>query len=87
MSKINPGALSRISERKPFAIGTYPWIFAYRTKGGTYMIASDGKQSDSEKPSDLLAVAWDWEVLVLSPLMAPEVLQEILGALSEGASR
>jgi hypothetical protein len=87
MSIIAEGALARIRDRVTFPIGTFPWVFAYRTVGGTYMIASDGKQSDSERPRDILAVAWNDEALLLSPLTSPEVLQELLDALLEGAGQ
>lgn len=32
------------------------WTDCYRTRGGTYVIASNGRQSDSGKPRDLLAI-------------------------------
>lgn len=50
---ITPSQLQAIRDREPFDEG---WLCGYTTKGGTYMVASSGRYTDSGQPRDLIAV-------------------------------
>lgn len=57
MSKlISPEAIAKIKARKPYGAAEDTWTIGYLTKGGTYIVASNGRQSDSGKPRDLVAI-------------------------------
>lgn len=80
MSTIADELKPRIVARESF---TSPWIIAYTTKGGTYMIASNGKWNDSGKPRDLMAVRADGTALVLRPTVDPDFVNELRALLAE----
>jgi hypothetical protein len=70
--------IAAIKARKP---ARQPWVFTYKTRGGTYVLANDGTQSDSGKPRDLLALDLFGKVVVLSPLTSPGLIAEFTAAV------
>lgn len=71
-----------IKAREPIQInGVQPWLMAYRTKGGGYIIANDGVQSDSLKPRDLIYVWPGGGVVALSPMVNPDLVAEVEAAV------
>lgn len=73
----------RIRDRKPFK--DEHDTQGYLTRGGTYVIATQGKASDSGKPRDLLAVVPDerfrQQVVVLWPAVRPDFVTQVEKAL------
>lgn len=69
----------KIAARKPFK--DEHDVQGYRTRGGTYIIATQGLASDTSKPRDLLAIVLDSTfqlfVVVLWPATAPEFVRAI----------
>lgn len=63
-----------IRRRKPFDDGQ---LTAYRTRGGSYMIATPGKWTDSGKTRDLVAISEGTWVIALSQLANPDLLGEL----------
>lgn len=53
---ITPVVAERIRKRQPVTKSHDPHLIAYRSKGGTYIIGSNGAQGDSGKPRDLAAI-------------------------------
>jgi len=71
-----------ISNRTPFKVEELgPWIFGYKTRGGGYIVANDGKQSDSRKPSDLIYIHPGGGIVPLSPFLNPDLVNEVEGAV------
>lgn len=68
----------KIRQRKPF---TDSLAVGYWTKGGTYIIASNGKWRDDGKPRDLLAILpgdlGHGQVIQLYIAVAPEFVAEV----------
>jgi hypothetical protein len=58
-----------------------PWLLSYWTKGGTYMIANNGKQNDDLLPHDLIAVTRDGQVVAVRPTTNPDLVEEVREAL------
>lgn len=69
------GAIIQRKTFKPGELG--PFIFGYRTKGGGYIIANDGKQNDSGKPRDMVYVWPGGGVVALTPMVNPDFVAEI----------
>lgn len=61
------------------------WTFAYRTNGGTYMIASDGRSRDSGQHQDLIAILpatlHGTRVYKMWPAVSPELVSALRDAL------
>ena len=74
MGIINEATSKRIRERLPFTDD--PWLIGYRSKGGTYIIASNGKQTDSGKPRDLIALT-PFGIHQLWFSVSPELASEV----------
>lgn len=53
---ITPHVAELIRNRQPVTPNDDPHLIAYMTKGGTYIVASNGKQTDSRKPRDHAAI-------------------------------
>jgi hypothetical protein len=81
---LTPDQEAAITTRRPFkpTMGN-PWLIGYRTKGG-YIIANDGSQNDDERPHDLLYLHDGGGVARLTPMVNPDLVEEIL-ALVEGS--
>lgn len=80
---LNAAGAAAIKARKPLQInGVQPWLCSYRTKGGGYIIANDGLQSDSGKPRDMVYVWPGGGVVTLSPMVSPEFIAEVEAALA-----
>lgn len=69
----------KIRDRKPFRDERD--VQGYLTRGGTYVIASQGKTSDSGKPRDLIAVVpgerFQFEVVLLWPAVHPDFVHQV----------
>ena len=63
-----------IKRCKPFDDGL---ITAYRTRGGSYMIATPAKLTDLGKSRDLVAISEGTWVIALSSLVNPDLLAEL----------
>ena len=51
---------------------------AYMTPGGTYMLATPGKWTDSGAPRDLIAVVGDGALIIpLYPAVNPDLVTEV----------
>jgi hypothetical protein len=84
VSILNEAGAAAIKARKPIQInGIQPWLMAYRTKGGGYIIANDGCMSDSQKPSDLIYVWPGGGVVALSPLVNPDLVAEVEAVVNQ----
>lgn len=71
-----PEDVENIRQRRRFASR---WGFGYLTRGGTYIVATNGAQTDSRKPRDLVvvlpvALAGDRRVIPLTPLVHPTLV-------------
>lgn len=62
---LTPKAVKRIMKGKPYDERHDPWTIGYWTRGGTYIIASNGKQTDNQEPHDLLAIDFHGHVKLL----------------------
>lgn len=76
-SGITHVTLERIAQRKPVTEKHDPWILGYRTKGGSYIVASNGRQTDSGKPHDLMLIRLDGSVVVLRPNVNPAAVADV----------
>lgn len=76
-----PEQTQLLRERKAF---TTPHLIVSHTKGGTYVLASNGKWNDNGKPRDLLAVLpgdlGHGHVLQLWVSVSPELMAEVEAA-------
>lgn len=76
--------VENIKSRKPFK-GT--WLLGYLTRGNSYMIASNGRQSDSGKPRDLILVlAGDigqGRIIPVYIAVNPRLFDEVFAIFSE----
>lgn len=59
-----------------------PFLVAYRTRGG-YIIATNGRQTDSGKLHDLLYIHPGGGIVVLSPLVNPDLTEAVRAAVEE----
>jgi hypothetical protein len=83
MSILTPEGAALIAARKPFPKdGPQPWLMAYRTRGGGYIIANDGRQSDDGHYRDLIYVWPGGAIVALSPFVAPDLLAEVEAVVS-----
>jgi hypothetical protein len=88
---ISEEAAARIVAGKPFGEKHDRWSIGYRTKGGTYVIASNGRQSDAQRPRDLVVIlpgVWgpdghESRVLPLTPLVNPDFVALIRELVDE----
>lgn len=71
---LTPKAVKRIMKGKPYDERHDPWTIGYWTRGDTYIIASNGKQTDSQEPNDLAAITYNGSVIQLRPTTNPELL-------------
>lgn len=78
-----PHAVENIRARRLYDSG---WTIGYLTKGGTYIIASNGSTTDSGQPRDLLAIlpgdVGQGAVLILWVAVGPQLVDEVVAALS-----
>lgn len=78
-------ASARIASGTPYGSKHDPFTLGYRTKGGSFIIASNGRQNDVQKPRDLLLIlpaplVRDPEptrVVVLTPLVNPDFVATV----------
>lgn len=74
---ISAEARERIRLGKPISRNDDPFLIAYITRGDTYVIASNGNQTDSGKPNDLLCITRHGQVVELCLNVAPELVEEV----------
>lgn len=77
MAQFSDRVATRIKARLPIGPEQDPHTLAYRTQGGSYLIASNGRQSDDRRPHDLMLIMWDDTVIVLSPALNPDLLAQV----------
>lgn len=66
-----------ITNRKPFSGDDDPWLIGYRTKGGTYMLATTGRQDDDARSHDLIAITGMTAVIAVRGTVNPELVAEV----------
>ena len=72
-----------ILQREPFgAAAGHPWVMGYPTKGGTYMIATAGRATDSGRPRDLVAIDPAGNVHQVWVAVNPDFIAELKELLS-----
>lgn len=71
----------RIAKRKKVTRKHSPHLLAYRSRGGSYLIANASLQNDDDQPHDLLLITWDDEVVVLRPTVNPDLVADVRLAL------
>lgn len=54
-----------------------PFILGYVTKGGTYMVASNGRQTDSGGPEDVAAIGIHGQVFATKLNTNPDLVAEL----------
>jgi hypothetical protein len=72
----------RIAKRKSVTKKHSPHIRAYRTKGGSYLIANPALGNDDDVMHDLVLITWDDEVVTLRPTVNPNFVEDIVTALA-----
>lgn len=69
-------AAKQLADGKPYGLAHDPWTFGYRSHGGSYLIAGNGRQRDDGQPCDLLLVLpapmGDSRVIELRPTVNPD---------------
>lgn len=71
----------RIAKRKKVTAKHSPHLEAYRSRGGSYLIASPARWNDKLKPVDLLLILPDDTVAVLRPTVNPALVEDVRLAL------
>lgn len=81
-TSLKPEDLEAINERRGFVT---PALIGTTTKGGTYIVASNGALSADGRPVDLVAVvvtlSGELDAIPLRPTVNPELVDEIKAAL------
>lgn len=72
----------RIRAGKPVTLNHDPYLIAYWTRGGTYVIGTNGNQTDSGRPHDLMAIGFSGEVIVLRPTANPDLVDDVKEAMA-----
>jgi len=80
---LSPEAAESIRKRKPYGIAQDPFTVGYHTKGGSYMIASNGRQNDRPGLVDLAIILPIGTVLALRPTVNPDFIAAIEAAIQE----
>lgn len=88
---ISAEAAERVVKGEPYGTKHDPWTVGYRTKGGSYIIASNGRQNDVQRLRDLLIIlpaplVRDPEptrVFALTPVVTPEFIAAIRALVDE----
>lgn len=76
-------AIKRIKQGKSYSEKHDPWSIGYWSRGETYIIASNGKQTDSMTPNDLVAITFNGTVVQLRPTTNPELIELVTKIVSE----
>jgi hypothetical protein len=81
--KFSPAVESRIRHRLPFPFGdaTDPFVLGYTTPGGSYILASNGRQSDDGRPHDLILIYPDNSLVRLRPTVSNTMIRGVKDAL------
>lgn len=72
-----------ITNRQKFGQEIDPHLIGYTTKGGTYMLATNGKQSENGKPNDLLAITGHTGVHIIRATIHPQLVGEVRELLEQ----
>lgn len=80
---LTPEARAAIAARKPYSAPTDPFTVGYRTRGGSYVVASNGRQNDRPGIVDLLVVAVDGRVSPLRPTVNPDLVTLVESIVEE----
>lgn len=81
-TSLKPEHLEAINERRGFMT---PALIGTTTRGGTYIIATNGALESNGQSRDLVAVVptlAGWAAVALRPTVNPELIAEIEAALS-----
>lgn len=82
MKILSASTAEKIKNRKPIKRADDPWLLAYTTRGGTYIIASNGEQNDRPGARDLIMVRWDGWITSLAPNVSPTLVEEVEEAVN-----
>lgn len=77
MTVLSEKAQQKIRRAEPMGKHDDPQVFAYYTRGGTYIIASHALWNDDDKPKDLIAINRYGNLIQLSPTVSPELVAEV----------